>query len=125
LERVVVLGASNKAERYSYQIIPLLKSQGYLVFPVNPFLKEIEGIPVFASLKDIQQKPDTITIYLSEGNSEKMADAILNSGAKRLIFNPGAENQDLMKKAREKGMQVMQACSLTMLLTGQFGLQPE
>jgi hypothetical protein len=34
---------------------------------------------------------------------------------KRIIFNPGAENPELAKLAEEKGIETIEACTLTML----------
>jgi predicted CoA-binding protein len=50
---VVVLGASNKPERYSNMAVKLLKEKGYNVIPIHPLLDEIEGFPVVHYLKDV------------------------------------------------------------------------
>jgi hypothetical protein len=36
----------------------------------------------------------------------------------RIIFNPGAENQDFARKAKANGADVLNACNLVMLSTG-------
>lgn len=52
-ERVAVLGASNKTERYSNQAVRLLLEYAHQVIPVHPALNSIENSPVWANLDDI------------------------------------------------------------------------
>jgi hypothetical protein len=47
-------------------------------------------------------------------------DYVLSLKPKRIIFNPGTENDDFEAKAKEQGIQTMEACTLVMLGTGQY-----
>jgi len=120
LVNVVVLGASDNPEKYSYLAVKFLKENGHTVFPVHPALKEIEGFKVYPSIKDIAGPIDTVSLYVSEEVSSKLAGDILSKFPKRIIFNPGAENPDLESKACQKGIRTLNACTLTMLKTHQF-----
>jgi predicted CoA-binding protein len=62
----------------------------------------------------------TLTIYVNPKISHQMQDEILKYPAKRVIFNPGTENFELAEKLRQKGVEVLEACTLVMLKTGQF-----
>lgn len=117
---VAVIGASDHPDRYSYMAVMLLREKGHTVFPVHPKLKEVEGIKVYSSLKDISASLDTLTLYVSEELSSKIGEDILKASPRRIIFNPGAENPALEARAREKGVETLEACTLTMLKTGQF-----
>jgi uncharacterized protein len=118
---VAILGASNKPERYSHQAIVLLARKGHAVFPVHPALAEIDGHPVFKRLADIPAPLHTITMYVSSALSTDMADEILAAKPMRAIFNPGTENPELEQRLAAAGTEVVQACTLVMLGTGQFG----
>ncbi len=37
-----------------------------------------------------------------------------------MIFNPGTENEEFMKKLEKGGVEVLEACTLVMLGTGQY-----
>ena len=63
-EAVVILGASNKTDRYAYMAQQGLVNRGFRVLPVHPTIKEIDGVPVFASLSDIKEPVNTITLYV-------------------------------------------------------------
>ena len=117
---VVVLGASNKPARYSYQAVKLLAEKNHTVFPVHPVISEIDGIPVFKRLADISAPIHTITVYLAPERSTALADEILTVNAKRVIFNPGAENSDLGQRLQQSSAEAINACTLVMLKTGQF-----
>ena len=117
---VAIIGASNKLNRYSNKALKLLKEKGHAVFPIHPRLEEIEGIKVLKSLKDISDKVDTITLYVAQNTSSMMLDDIIDVFPSRIIFNPGAENPDLFQKAQEKGIDVINACTLVLLSTRQF-----
>jgi len=117
---VAVLGASDKPDRYSYRAIQMLREKGHRPFPVHPRLQEIEGLSVYASLSEIPEPIDTITVYLSAANSAPVADAILDSGARRVIFPPGAESPKLTERLAARGIEALDACPLVMLSTGQF-----
>lgn len=117
---VAVLGASKKPERYSYKAVKLLQEKGHTTFPVHPAIDEIDGIRVFENLSKISEPIDTITVYLSPENSNKTVEDILKSGARRVIFNPGSENPELIDTLNKKGFEIVEACTLVMLKTGQF-----
>ena len=117
---VAVLGASNKTERYSFKAVRMLREKGHTPYPVHPALPEVDGIPVWASLRAISDPIHTVTVYLSARNQQSIADQLLNSGARRVIFNPGAENPELAEQLRQGGKEVLHDCTLVLLATGQF-----
>ena len=120
MQSVAVTGASNKPDRYSCKAVKMLLEKGCNVFPVHPVIKEIEGNKVYASLSEIKEKIDTITMYVNAVTSADMAADILKIKPKRVIFNPGAENTVLAEQLRSAGIEVLCACTLVLLSTGQF-----
>ncbi len=118
--KVAVLGASQNTEKYSHLAVMLLKSKGHEVYPINPSLEDIEGIRCYPSLQAIPEKMHTVSVYLSKEVSSKIGADLLKAAPSRIIFNPGAENEALEEKARAQGIQVLEACTLVMLKTGQF-----
>jgi uncharacterized protein len=117
---VAVLGASAKPERYSYRAVAQLQAHGYTVFPVNPGISEVLGSRACARLTDIAVPVDTVTVYLSPERSAALAGDLLALRPRRVIFNPGAENDALAAALREHGIEVLEACTLVLLHTGQF-----
>ncbi len=117
---VAVIGASDKPDRFSYKAFKLLQEKGHQVYPVHQRIKTVEGTPVFASIKDIPQDIDTVTLYVAADISNQLTNDILECVPQRIIFNPGAENPQLAAKAQAKGIHTVEDCTLVMLRTGQF-----
>lgn len=118
--RVAILGASPKPERYAYMAFKMLKEYGHTPIPVSPKFKDIEGVPAIASLKDIKDPVDTLTMYVGPATSGPLTEEILALKPKRVIFNPGSENEELESRLREAGVEVVEGCTLVMLRTNQF-----
>lgn len=119
-KNVVVLGASPKPERYSYKAVNMLKENGYNVIPVHPAVKEINGVAVRPDLSDITEEIHTVTLYVNGSMVEKLADKIAAVKPQRVIFNPGTESETARNVFEQKGIEVLQACTLVLLRTNQF-----
>lgn len=120
MQKVAVLGASDDPTRYSYKAIEMLRSHGHQVIPIHPKLQKIQDLAVLASLTEISESIDTLTLYVGEKISTDLKQVILQLKPKRIIFNPGAENSALLKAAQENKIEALEACTLVMLRTGQF-----
>lgn len=119
-QRVVVLGASANAERYSNRAVRLLLLHGHGVVPVHPQAKTILGLRVAHTLAEVRGPADTLCVYVSPEISSRLAKEILALRPGRAIFNPGTENPALEELLRQQGATVEEACTLIMLDTYQF-----
>jgi predicted CoA-binding protein len=117
---VVVLGASPKQTRYSYQAVRLLHDHGYQVIPVHPKAKRIDRIPALARLSDIRDQVHTLTLYVGPERSRAMIDDIVELAPGRVILNPGTESRDLELALKTARIPFEYACTLVLLRTGQF-----
>ncbi|MBS1547685.1 MAG: CoA-binding protein [Bacteroidetes bacterium] len=115
----LVLGASLKPERYSYMAILNLRRHDQPVIAVGLREGHVADVPV---VKDIPKGTavHTVTLYLNAHNQEPWEERILALKPKRIIFNPGAENSVFERKAKAAGVEVLEACTLVMLNTGQY-----
>lgn len=120
MKTVVILGASDKPERYSNKAILLLKEKGYDVVPVNPTLETLEGIPVVHTLADAARHPDVLTVYVNPERSTAMAAQILALAPRVAIFNPDTENDALESQLAAAGIRIVRACSVVLLKTDAF-----
>lgn len=119
-QTVVILGASEKPDRYANKAFHLLKEYGHAPVPVSPRLKELEGMHVFSSLSEVANPVDTLTMYVGKEKSSQLKNEILALKPKRVIFNPGSENPDLKKALEQSGIEVVEGCTLVMLRSHQF-----
>ncbi len=118
--RVAVLGASPKEDRFSNKAVKLLKQFGHQPIPVHPAGHTVDGIQALKSLDDITEPVDTLTVYVGPDISGNEFERIVRLHPRRVIFNPGAENEEIAYKLEAAGMEVVRACTLVMLRSDQF-----
>ncbi|HNE93155.1 MAG TPA: CoA-binding protein [Chitinophagaceae bacterium] len=118
-KKTLVLGASDNTERYSNMAVKKLVAHGHTVVAVGNKDTFIDTIPVYKE-KIIEDGIDTVTLYLSPKNQIPFYSYIISLKPKRIIFNPGTENEDLVTLAKQNNIQTIEACTLVMLNTGQY-----
>lgn len=118
-KKTVVLGASGNPARYSYLAIQRLRKYNHPVVAIGRRIGEVSGVNI--TKEHLPQKDvDTITLYLNPGNQVEYYDYILDLHPKRIIFNPGTENDELIRMAKENNIEPVLGCTLVMLGTGQY-----
>ncbi len=120
MKRTLVLGASEKPERYSNMAIQRLAALGHPVVAVGARKGQIGNTPIVSEFPIDAQRIDTVTLYLNQKAQETYYDDILNLKPHRLIFNPGTENPELETLASQQGIETINACTLVMLGTGGY-----
>ncbi|MDP4283853.1 MAG: CoA-binding protein [Bacteroidota bacterium] len=118
-KKTLVLGASPNPARYSYLAIDQLRSKGHDVIAIGKHLGKVNDVEIETEKKPIDDL-DTVTLYLNAHNQKQYYNYIFLQNPKRVIFNPGAENEEFAVLAREKGILTMEACTLVLLSTGQY-----
>ncbi len=118
-KKTVVLGASTNPQRVSYDAIHRLTHAGHEVVPIGIKTGEVAGIAIIQGEPELEEV-DTLTLYLNPTRQKPYYDYILGMKPNRIIFNPGTENPELAKLARENDIEVSVACTLVMLATGQY-----
>lgn len=118
-KKTLVLGASDNPSRYSYLAINRLRSHQHPVVAIGRKQTMVNDVRV-----ETMQQPfthiHTVTLYLNPTHQQPYYDYILSLKPHRIIFNPGTENEELMQLAKESGIEVLEACTLVMLSTGQY-----
>lgn len=117
----LVLGASPNPERYSFLAIESLRQAGIPVLALGGRAGKVSDIEIRLGWEELENIPiDTITLYLGAERQQPHYDAILSCAPRRIIFNPGAENPELMRMATTAGIETLEACTLVMIRTGQY-----
>ena len=119
MKKTVILGATPNPERYAYLATSRLKKAGHEVLPVGNKKGEIEGIVIDNGTPQYEGV-DTVTLYLNPDNQKPYYDYILSLKPKRIIFNPGTENWELVKLAKGQGIETEIACTLVLLSIGNY-----
>lgn len=118
-KKTVVLGASPNPDRYSYMAINKLKAFDHPVVAIGKKQGRVGDTEILAAPIP-EAAVDTVTLYLNPANQQPYYEYILGLQPRRIIFNPGTENTELMRKAREQGIEPVVGCTLVMLSAGMY-----
>ena len=119
MKKTLVLGATPDSSRYAFLASNKLVNHGHEIVNVGIKKGEVAGVAI-ETAEDIHSDIDTVTLYVGTRNQPPLYDYILNTNPKRIIFNPGTENDELEALARAKGIETVEGCTLVMLSTGEF-----
>ncbi|QBQ39991.1 CoA-binding protein [Sphingobacterium psychroaquaticum] len=119
MKKTLILGASTNPARYSYLVANKLVRKGHEIVNVGRKVGKVAGVDI-ETASDIHTDIDTITLYVGPKNQQPYYDYILQTKPKRVIFNPGAENEELKVLLEKDGIEPIEACTLVMLNTGQY-----
>ncbi len=117
--KTLIIGASTNTDRYSYKAIQKLRKQNLDVCALG--LNDGEIMDVKIQTKPFNHKNiHTVSIYLKPQNQSQYLNYLLKLMPKRVIFNPGSENEILMNKLEEKKISCENSCTLVLLSTNQY-----
>jgi len=119
MKKTVVLGATPRQDRYAYLAATRLMRHGHEVVLVGMHEGKIGGVEIHTDRPHIEGV-DTITLYVGTRNLPAWFDYILSLKPKRIIYNPGTENDELEKLAEENGIENEIGCTLVMLSVGNY-----
>jgi hypothetical protein len=118
-KKTLVLGASENPERYSNLAVKKLLAHQHTVVAVGKRKGSIENVTIETAQKPFENI-DTVTLYLNPTHQQEYYNYIFSLHPKRIIFNPGTENEELENLAKQQGVIAQEACTLVLLSTGQY-----
>lgn len=118
-KKTLVIGASANPQRYSHMAVQKLNAYKHPVVALGKRAGKIGTTVIETEHKDFADI-DTISLYLNPLRQKEYFDYIVSLHPKRIIFNPGTENDELSELAKQNGIAVEEACTLVMLSTNQY-----
>ena len=117
----VIVGATPNTSRYAFMAAERLTQYNHKIIPIGIKKGEVFGKKILPIRENPQiTDVDTITMYIGPRHQEEYIDYLLSLTPKRIIFNPGTENDNFMTRAKEKGIEVVEGCTLVMLGAGTY-----
>jgi len=104
---IAVVGSFRNESKFAYKILMHLKNKGYEVYPVNPNLKEVEGIRCYPSIIDLPLVVDLVDIVTPPKVTEEIVKQCLQKGIKRVWIQPGAESELAIKFCKDNNIKVV------------------
>jgi hypothetical protein len=112
MRTVVVIGASSDRNKYGNKAVRAYRQQGYNVIPVNPKEEQVEGLPAVKTIRDVQDRPYRVSVYVPPLVLLTLLPDIAAKGCDELWLNPGTESPEVLAEAERLGLNVVQACSI-------------
>lgn len=117
--KTLVFGASLKSERASHRALHLLSEYKIPAYAYG--LKEGNVAETNIETEKLNYEDiETISLYMNPKRLLEHWEYLINLNPKRIIFNPGTEDHDLILNAKERGIQTEIACTLVLLRTDQY-----
>jgi len=109
---VAVIGASSHRYKYGNKALRAFISQGYTVLAINPNERQVEGLRTYASVLDVPGAIDMATLYVPGHIGVRVMDDIAKKRIPEVWLNPGADDDEVVARAKALGVNVIQACSI-------------
>lgn len=117
---IAIVGASTDRRKYGNKAVRAFRDGGWTVYPVNTKADEIEGIKAYRSVAEVPGELTRVSMYVPPAVGKTMLDEIARKNPQELFLNPGSEDDEIIAMAKEKGLNVINACSIV-----NIGLRPE
>jgi len=109
---VAVIGASNDRHKYGNKALRAFARQGYTVLAINPNETEVEGYRTYPSVLDVPEPIDMATMYVQPDVGVRVVEELAKKQVGEVWLNPGADAPAVVRRARELGLNTIQACSI-------------
>jgi predicted CoA-binding protein len=113
-KKFAVVGATDNPQKYGNQIVKNLKSRGYEVYPVNPRLKELDGLSCYPALADIPVKVDVVDFVVPPAATEEILKQCQELGLTRIWLQPGSESATAIAFCHENNLKVVHSVCVMM-----------
>ncbi len=118
-KKTLVFGASLKSHRYSNIAINRLVYFKHEVLAFGLRGGEVAGVTIDTNLVEYKHI-DTLTLYMNPKRQEEFYTYFLALKPKRVLFNPGTENPQLVALLKQNNIAYEYACTLVLLGTNQY-----
>jgi len=112
MKTVAIIGASSNRAKFGNKAVRAFAKQGYTVIPINPTETEVEGHRAYASVMDVPGPIDLATIYVPGPIGVHVMDDLAKKGIPEVWLNPGADDRQVVDRARALGLKTLIHCSI-------------
>lgn len=109
---VAIIGASGNRRKFGNKALRAFERNGYTVLAINPNESEVEGHKTYATVLDVPGPIDMATVYVPANAGVKVMEDIARKTIPEVWLNPGADEYAVVARARQLGLNVIQACSI-------------
>ncbi len=104
---IAVVGASPDPARPSHRVARYLRDAGLRIFPVNPSIGTLLGVPAYPTLADVPEPVDVVDVFRRPEYTVDIARDAVAIKAGTLWLQLGVVNEDAARIAEEGGLDVV------------------
>lgn len=106
---IALVGASEKTNRPSHEVMEYLQSQGYRVIPVNPRIagKQLLGETVYPDLQSLPIQVDLVDLFLAPERTDALIDEAIALNIPVVWMQIGVINEEGAARAQAAGLTVV------------------
>lgn len=113
-----VVGASADRHKFGNKVLRCYQQNERKVYGVNPREAEIEGAPCVASVADLPDDVQSISIITPPAVTERVVTAAITRGIRNIWMQPGAESPRAVEECRKEGINVIADGSCLLVVLG-------
>ena len=119
---VAVIGASNDRRKFGNRAVRAFVQAGHTVVPINPHESTIEGLRAYPSVLDVPFAIDMASFYVQPVVGEQVIEEVARKQIPEVWFNPGADSDELLARARQLSIRPIVACSIVAIGRNPYAL---
>jgi len=106
---IALVGASEKTNRPSHEVMEYLQGHGYRIIPVNPRLagQTVLGETVYADLNSLPEKVDMVDLFVAPERTDAIIDQAIGLRIPVVWLQIGVINEEGAARAEAAGLTVV------------------
>ena len=113
-----VVGASPRRHKYGNKVLRCYQQNGRRVIPVNPRETVIEGATCVATVLDLPDDVQSVSVITPPPVTERVVDEAIRKGIKHVWMQPGAESDQAVAACEAAGINVIADGSCVLVVLG-------
>ncbi len=120
--RLAIAGVSRSGRKFGNLLLRELKTRGFEVVPVHPGAAELQGLPCAKSLAELKGRVDGLVVVTPPSEAAKLVREAADAGILRVWLQQGAESDEAVRIARDRGVALVRGHCLLMFLPRAGGI---
>jgi predicted CoA-binding protein len=113
-----VAGASRNPDKYGNKVLRCYQQNQRTVVPVNPGEKEIEGLSCVATVNDLPDTVNSLSVITPPPVTEQIIKQAIARGIRNIWIQPGAESAQAVARCEAAGVNVIADGSCLLVVLG-------
>ena len=102
-----VVGASNNRDKFGNKVLRCYLENDRRVVPVHPQQQEVEGLACVASVAELPDEVDSISVITPPQITEKVVQMAAAKGIRNIWMQPGAQSADAIRFCQEQDINLI------------------